>query len=107
MTRSLVNNEIKVLKLLKLSPDAVSEANIARVLDMYETKNNYRFVLEFSPFGDLQSQMRQHKSGLTQVCAKSILSQLLKALTYLHEQGIAHRDIKPANILLHSIFGDG
>ena len=31
---------------------------------------------------------------------KFVIQQLLQALSYLHDSGIAHRDIKPSNILI-------
>jgi serine/threonine-protein kinase Chk2 len=34
--------------------------------------------------------------------ARKLLLQMLEAVEYLHNQGIAHRDLKPENILLKS-----
>jgi serine/threonine protein kinase len=38
--------------------------------------------------------------GLDEAVAQTVAYQMLSALTYLHDQGLAHRYIKPANILV-------
>jgi serine/threonine protein kinase len=59
-------------------------------------------IMDYVPHGDLTSLMTE-KGLLSEMSAKSMASQLLDALKYLHEKGITHRDIKPDNILVQSL----
>ena len=51
--------------------------------------------------GDLSSYLDQ-RGALTEAQAAVIVRQLLKAVEYLHKNGVVHRDIKPENILMTS-----
>lgn len=61
-------------------------------------------VSQLYNYHTLQSEIRKRK-GLTfpESQISFIVSELLKALKYLHDKGICHRDIKPDNILYNSI----
>ena len=57
-------------------------------------------IYELMPLAetDLDKKISKSKNSLTQIQLFKILKQLINALCYLQEQGIAHRDIKPGNI---------
>jgi serine/threonine protein kinase len=61
----------------------------------------YYVVLEFCSGGSLRSYIVSHKK-LNLSEARSLFFQILTALQYVHDQGVAHRDLKPENILLDS-----
>lgn len=55
-------------------------------------------VLEYCAGGDLFSILTSRHT-LTHVEKNCTLKQVVRAVSYLHRQGVAHRDIKPENIL--------
>ena len=50
--------------------------------------------------GDLMSFIDRHNGKADADEARLIMYQIVKAVSYLHGEGVAHRDVKPENILL-------
>ena len=50
--------------------------------------------------GDPLFDVIQQKNGFTEPESKVISKQIIAALYYLHQRGIAHRDIKLENIMV-------
>ena len=61
-------------------------------------------VMEYADKGDLFDYLRD-SGPFSENAARAYFRQLLSALKYLREAGVAHRDIKPENILFDSQFG--
>jgi len=59
------------------------------------------YVLDLAVNGDLKT-LVQKLGSISLNCARYYTAQLVDAILYLHESGVAHRDIKPENILLDS-----
>lgn len=57
--------------------------------------------MDYVPNGDLGEWMAKQQR-LDEFSVKTMTTQLLSALKYLHSMGVTHRDIKPDNILIHS-----
>ncbi|KAM3136310.1 hypothetical protein pb186bvf_011609 [Paramecium bursaria] len=95
----LVENEITIL-------NSINNDLIIKIYEVYKIDEfNYGIVLEYSDGQCLASiidQMKKNNSKLTGNDIKSIMHQLLRALAYLHADGIIHRDIKPQNIMIYS-----
>lgn len=58
-------------------------------------------IMEYVPNGDLGS-LISNNSPLREDIVQETASQLLSALSYLHDNNITHRDVKPDNILVQS-----
>lgn len=73
--------------------------NIINVIDQGITKNGQPyFVMNYVKGVDLDVVMR--KGNIQMNASLDLFSQVAKALSYAHKNGIVHRDIKPSNILL-------
>jgi len=87
--------EIRVLEKLK-------HKNIISLKGWFEDKETIYLVLEYIPGKDC-SKFFKHKLP-TKNQVKSIMTQIIEAITYCHENGIVHRDIKLENILIDDKF---
>ena len=97
-------------RLIKNRQDLAREYNVLKDLNhpnivtlekvICATYNIYIFQ-ELITGGDLLSYIDQ-KGALTEANAVVIVRQLLKAVEYLHNNGVVHRDIKPENVLMTS-----
>jgi len=68
-------------------------------IEVIETEKDWFIVSEFCEGGELFEYVQKFEN-LQENEACEFLNQLLDAVEYLHEQGIAHRDLKLENILL-------
>ena len=87
-------NEIKVLQYC-------DHPNIVKLIGVYSDKDRVYLVLEYVEGESLLSYLKTKLSKRpSDSIIKEIFLQILNAMNYLHENGIAHRDIKLENILI-------
>ena len=73
------------------------------IIQTYKTIITPKFdilILDYCPNGDLQRFVERNGPITNKKNLFTLLSKILKALTYLENEGIAHHDLKPSNILL-------
>ena len=73
--------------------------HIIHLEDIFADNKRLFLVMELSSGGDLFDRIVKKKS-YPEHEAKIVMTQILQAMAYLHEQNIAHRDIRPENIML-------
>lgn len=77
---------------------------IVKVLDYFEENNTAYFSMEYINGRTLESIVEMHKEAnqpfMDEKVSLDIISQLSKALSVVHQEGVLHRDIKPSNILV-------
>lgn len=90
----LIDRELKVLRMLDSN-------SLVRTCDIFDTPTQTFVVMEYLAGGELLDLITEN-DHLSERTAKHVLKQVILAVLYLHERGIAHRDVKPENILLAS-----
>jgi serine/threonine protein kinase len=79
--------------------ESLNHENISKVFGIVYEKDYVFVILELCRGGDLLDYITSNQSRpLRRVLA--FFFQILRAVAYLHERGIAHLDIKPENVLL-------
>lgn len=72
---------------------------VVQIVDLQKDDRNYYIFMEYCPNGDF-FQFIIENNTLSEPLASYCMVQILEALKYLHNLGIAHRDMKPENILI-------
>lgn len=83
--------EIETLK-------SLDHPNIVRLFETFEDARNIYLVLELCVGGELFQRIIK-QGHLTEVEAKDVFLQIMKAVYYCHSNGVAHRDLKPEHFL--------
>lgn len=94
-TKSVTDNEIKIMKKLK-------HVCIIQTIDIIKDHmGGACLILEFMEGGDLLNRIvNSPDSRLSEKQTRFMFFQVTEAVNYLHSKGITHRDIKPDNVLL-------
>jgi tRNA A-37 threonylcarbamoyl transferase component Bud32 len=87
----LLQREIDILKKL-------THQNIISLKDVYDEKETIYLVMELVQGGELFDQIVS-RGTYSEADAANIVRQILDAVAYMHDNGIAHRDLKPENLL--------
>jgi len=90
LAKNLVT-EISVLQM-------VNHPNIITLKEIVSHDEMVNLVMEYVEGGSLFDMIVEH-GAYSERISRSIVSCLLKGISYLHSRGIAHRDLKPENIL--------
>ncbi|CAN2389629.1 Serine threonine-protein kinase [Pristimantis euphronides] len=90
----IFENEVKIIKLL-------SHPNIVALLGDIETENEIYLIMEYIKGGDLFDAITE-SIKFTEHDAALMMTDLCKALVYIHSKNIVHRDLKPENLLVQN-----
>ena len=77
----------------------MSHPNIIKVSDLIDEGDTVAFVMEYIE-GETLKDYLERKGKLNDEEIKTIFTQMLAAVGYVHEQGLIHRDIKPSNFMI-------
>lgn len=95
---ALLEREIDIMRKLK-------HPHIISLLDVIDTPQTLYLVLQMAEGGELFDAIVD-RGNYTESDAAKIVKQMLEAIHYIHQQGIAHRDLKPENLLLANKKGE-
>ncbi|XP_048189847.1 sperm motility kinase Z-like [Perognathus longimembris pacificus] len=88
----LVENEVDIVK-------SLHHPHVIRLYQVIEKEDKVYLVMELAAKGDLLQRI-QNSHRLFEDEARRLFKQIVSAVHYFHQNGIAHRDLKPNNILL-------
>ncbi len=93
----VMHREIDIMRKL-------SHPHIIQLIDHFEDSNTIWLVLELVPSGELFDAIIE-RGHYGEAEAGSIIKQLINAVEYMHENGIAHRDLKVRSCGSRSVVG--
>jgi len=87
----LLQREIDIMRKLK-------HKNIISLEEVFDESDHIYLVMELVTGGELFDQIVQ-RGTYSERDAANVVRQILEAVEYMHNNGIAHRDLKPENLL--------
>ncbi|KAI7882529.1 Pkinase-domain-containing protein, partial [Lichtheimia hyalospora FSU 10163] len=99
----LLNNPKAAETEITLHSRVSSHKGVLTLEKVVRENDRVYLVLEYATGGDLFSAITQQQGiAGNNFAIRHIFTQILDAVQYCHQQGIAHRDLKPENILMFS-----
>ncbi|KAH3766107.1 myosin light chain kinase [Pelomyxa schiedti] len=89
---AILEREIDIMKKIGRHP------NILELFAVFTTKKNVYIVMELATGGEVFDHIVNH-GEYSERDASIVVRQIVEAIDYLHNQGIAHRDLFPQNLL--------
>jgi calcium/calmodulin-dependent protein kinase I len=94
-----VKNEVQILQSLR------SFESIVTLQDVLETDLHYYLVMEYLGGGDAFDRILR-KGMYPEIEAKTLASNLVSSVDFIHHRRVAHRDLKPQNLLFENSNND-
>jgi cell cycle serine/threonine-protein kinase CDC5/MSD2 len=91
-TKKKLLAEIKIHK-------SLNHPNVVQFVDCFEDETNVYILLEICPNQSLMDMLKKRKR-FTEPEAKYFITQIIGAVTYMHDRRVIHRDLKLGNIFL-------
>jgi len=104
---------VKILRKQKLDPNSknllereiavmskLHHPNIVQMIEAFDTLKKTYLILELVTGGELFDEIIARDKPYFESDCIAMVTQMLRAISYMNSMGIAHRDLKPENILL-------